>query len=218
VKIADAKVLITGGGTGIGLAIAQQLADAGAKVAICGRRESVVREAAESFDGFAMRADVSDEKDVRALVARVIEEFGDLNVLVNNAAIGSFAPLLETDASAMSQVLSVNVVGAMIAARECARHFASRPGGGTILNIGSTASNKGFANGSAYALRKHDIRVMQLNPSEVLTGFNRGGGNPPPDNPTKLHAEDVAHLAQSLLELDDRGFVTNMTLWATNPK
>ena len=67
-------------------------------------------------------------------------------------------------------------------------------------------------------LRTHGIRVMQVNPSEVQTPF---GGRPPdlvPTNPTKLHAEDVAHLIESLLRLDDRGFVTDLTLWATNPR
>jgi len=63
--------------------------------------------------------------------------------------------------------------------------------------------------------------VMQVNPSEVLTSFGEGQSSPTPakpDNPSKLHASDIAHLIASMLEMDDRGFVTDSTMWATNPK
>lgn len=228
----DAKVLVTGGGTGIGLATAERLAARGARVAVCGRRQAPLDAARER--GFAaIRADVSDEDDARRLVAGTVEALGGFNVLVNNAAIGYFAPLLECDPERMAEVLRVNVVGAMLVARESARHFVAH-GGGSIVNVGSTASNKGFPGGTAYAaskfalsaltecwraeLRTSDVRVMQVNPSEVVTDFGRTAANPRPDNPTKLHAEDVAHLIVELLALHDRGFVTDATLWATNPR
>ena len=66
-------------------------------------------------------------------------------------------------------------------------------------------------------LRKHDVRVMQVNPSEVQTGFN-GRPEPTDVNPSKLVADDCAHLIVSLITLADRGFVTDATLWATNPR
>ena len=99
------------------------------------------------------------------------------------------------------------------------------------MNVGSTAARKGFPRGTAYAaskfalsgmtecwraeLRKHDIRVMQINPSEVQTGF---GGTEPTPNPTKLQAPDVAQAIVDMLALPARGFVTETTLWATNPQ
>ena len=70
-------------------------------------------------------------------------------------------------------------------------------------------------------LRQHQIRVMQVNPSEVLTNFGEGDASPAsskPDNPSKLHASDIAHLIVSMLDMEDRGFVTESTIWATNPK
>jgi len=100
------------------------------------------------------------------------------------------------------------------------------------VNVGSTASNNGFPGGTAYAaskfalraltdcwraeLRRHDVRVMQVNPSEVQTEFGAGRPRSAYD-PTRLRAEDVARLIVSLLELENRGFVTDATLWATNP-
>ncbi len=232
-EINDAKVLVTGGGTGIGLATARLLADRGAKVAVCGRRQGPLHAAASEFGVAAIQADVSDLGDVQRLVAATVEQLGGYNVLINNAAIGYFAPLLDCDPDRMAEVLRVNVVGAMLVARESAQHFVAH-GGGSIVNIGSTAANKGFPGGTAYAaskfalsaltecwraeLRKQDVRVMQVNPSEVITEFGRTGDNPRPDNPSKLHSEDVAHVIVELLALHDRGFVTDATLWATNPQ
>ena len=116
-------------------------------------------------------------------------------------------------------------------ARECARHFVAR-GGGTIVNVGSTAAGKGYPGGSAYAaskfalsglsecwraeLRGSNVRVMQVDPSEVQTGF--GGRRAPRANPSKLQADDVAVLIEALLALEDRGLVIRTTLWATNPR
>ena len=106
---------------------------------------------------------------------------------------------------------------------------------GNIVNVASTAGRRAGAGSSAYAstkyalsglteiwrteLRPHGIRVMQINPSEVLTPFfESAGAAPRGDNPTKLHAEDIAHVIASMLALDDRGFVTEASVWATNPK
>ncbi|HXI20166.1 MAG TPA: SDR family oxidoreductase [Gemmatimonadales bacterium] len=238
-RIGEAKALVTGGSRGIGLATAELLAARGARVAICGRDGKVVSEAAARFGGLGIVADVSDEAAVRAMVERVVAEFGDYDVLVNNAGFGSFAPLLETTAAQFRDVWETNVLGAMLVARESARHFAARrggAGGGNIVNIASTAALRGFAGGSSYVaskfalsgltecwraeLRSRNIRVMQVNPSEVQTGFGARAGRPGRSaaNPSKLVAADVAQLIVSLLELEDRGFVTDATLWATNPQ
>jgi len=231
-QLSRAKALITGGGTGIGLETARALREAGASVAICGRRAEVVRRAAEELGAVPLVADVSREADVVRLVAESEQALGGLDVLVNNAASGYSAPLLEVDAERFLEVHATNVVGAMLVARECARRFVDR-GYGNIVNVASTAGGKGFPGGSAYAsskfaltgltecwraeLRQHGIRVMQVNPSEVQTPFG-GRDMQRPLNPTKLRAEDIAHVIRAMLELDDRGFVTEATVFATNPR
>jgi 3-oxoacyl-[acyl-carrier protein] reductase len=120
----------------------------------------------------------------------------------------------------------------MLMAREAAKHFAERKKG-NIVNIGSTASHRGAPNGTAYyaskfalrgmtecwraELRKYNIRVILVNPSEVITNFGAAAGFQQKDNPSKLRSADIAHAVRSVLEMDDRGFTTELTVFATNP-
>jgi 3-oxoacyl-[acyl-carrier protein] reductase len=227
-KLSDVRALVTGGSSGIGFEIAKQLKERGAEVVLCGRDETKAADAAKSIGAYGLRADVSIETDVVALVKKTIELLPDYNVLINNAGFGSFGPLIDVDVAEMQRILATNVVGAMIVARESARHFISRKRG-NIINISSSAGVRGFAGGTAYVaskfalsgmtecwraeLRKHDIRVMQINPSEVQTDFYRGR----PLSERKLRATEIAHAALSMLEMDDRGFITELSVWATNP-
>jgi 3-oxoacyl-[acyl-carrier protein] reductase len=232
--LTKAAVLVTGGSCGIGFETARVLRERGARVAICARHPEMLQSAAKQIDAFPVVADVSNEDDVLRLVRDVIKEFDDYNVLINNAGFGSFEPLLELTAEEFFRVWQTNVLGAMLVARESARHFVGQTYG-NIVNISSTAGQRGFANGSAYCsskfalhaltecwraeLRQHNIRVMQVNPSEVQTSFGAAESKPThPENPSKLNASDIARLIASMLELDDHGFVTESTIWATNPK
>ena len=191
-KLSEVKALITGGSVGIGLATARRLTDAGAKVAICGRNEAAVEAAAKEIGAFAVRADVGVESEVRDMVKRVGDEFGGFNTLVNNAGMGKFGPLVDLELADFEEVMRTNVFGAMLVARESTRHFIEQGEGGNIINISSTAGGGGFAGGTAYVaskfalggmtqcwraeLRKSNIRVMQINPSEVLTEFAERAG------------------------------------------
>lgn len=232
--LATAKVLVTGGSSGIGYAVAERLGKAGARVAICGRDRPRLEQAAKATGAVPVQADVSREDDVSRLVETVVRELGGYDTLINNAGFGRFAPLVETTVEDFRSVWETNVLGAMLAARESAKHFA-RQRWGNIINVASTSGQRGSANGSSYAstkfalsgltdvwrseLRQYNVRVMQVNPSEVLTEFRTHSGRQgQAENPTKLHADDVAQLIASLLALGDRGFVTEATLWATNPK
>lgn len=228
-KIADARALVTGGSSGIGKAIARELAARGAKVVICGRDRAKLDAAAGEIGAIAVEADVSVESDAVRVVRETIDRLGSgYDVLVNNAGFGTFAPLLETSVEEMQRVLATNVVGAMVVARESARHFVAQKRG-NIINISSSAGRRGFAGGTAYVaskfalsgmtecwraeLRTSNVRVMQINPSEVQTEFFRGR----PHSDRKLRADEIAHAAISMLEMDDRGFVTELSVWATNP-
>ncbi len=232
-QIQSARVLVTGGGSGIGLATATLLAQRGAAVAITGRREDVLRRSAERIGATPFVADVRDEKQVIALIPRVIEALLGYNVLINNAGIGRMAPLLESSAADMRTVWETNVLGAMLVGRESAKYFVTQRMG-HIVNIGSTAAQRGFPGGTAYAgskfavsamtecwraeLRTANVRVTQVNPSEVVTDFFESAGERRrSDDVAKLHAEDIAHAILGVLELQDRALVTDITLWATNP-
>lgn len=232
-RLEDARVLVTGGSTGIGYGIAGALVERGARVAISGRDESRLKHAAATLGATAIQGDVSIEADAVRMVRRTIEALGDYNVLVNNAGIGVFAPLLETTAEDMRRVWEVNVLGATIVARESARHFVQKKCG-DIINISSTSGLRGGAGSSAYAstkfalrglsevwraeLRAHNIRVMLLNPSEVITEFAQRAGHAQQDNPSKLRGADIAHAVVAMLTMEDRGFITELSVWATNPQ
>jgi 3-oxoacyl-[acyl-carrier protein] reductase len=233
VNLKGANVLITGGSSGIGFSIAKTLGDAGARIAITGRDERRLTEAAATLKALPIRADVSNESDVTRTYKEVLSKFGLLDVLINNAGSGVFKTLVEMEKSKFDAVFATNVTGAMLMAREAAKHFIERKSG-NIVNICSTASLRGAANGTAYyaskfalrgmtecwraELRQHNIRVFLVNPSEVLTNFGAAAGLPQKDNPTKLRGEDIAWMIKAALEMNDRGFTPEMTVFATNPK
>lgn len=233
-KLSEVKALVTGGSSGIGYEIAHQLRQAGAAVTISGRNAENLSKAAMELDVHKVQADVSVEADAIRSIEMAQKFMGGLNVLINNAAYGIFAPLVETDVTIFDQLMATNVRGAMLMAREAAKVFIAQ-NHGNIINISSTAGLSGFAAGTAYVaskfalkgmtecwrseLRKHNIRVMLINPSEVQTNFYLNSGRDQRGfNPTKLEAEEIAHVALSMLEMRNVGFITEATVFATNPQ
>ncbi len=203
-------------------------------MAITGRNQNRLTEAAKLIGAHPIQADVSSEDDVTRTYREFFDTFGPLDILVNNAAFGERRSLVEMDREKFDAILQTNVMGMMLMSREAAKHFIERKRG-NIINIGSTAGVRGAANGTAYyaskfavrgmtecwraELRQHNVRVILINPSEVLTNFAATAGfSQTDDNPTKLQAEDIAHVVKSALELHDRGFTTELTVFATNPK
>jgi len=232
-NLKNATALVTGGSSGIGYSIAKTLIDAGTRVAITGRDEKKLYKAAESLNAVAIRADVANEADVQRTMKEVQQAFGHLDILINNAGFGVFKKLVDMDQTSFDAVFATNVTGAMLMGREASKHFIQR-NSGNIVNICSTASLRGAANGTAYyaskfalrgmtecwraELRQFNIRVFLVNPSEVLTNFGAAAGFTQKENPTKLRGEDIAHMIKGALEMDDRGFTPELTIFATNPK
>ena len=231
-QLTNSVALVTGGSSGIGRAIAQTLIAGGAKVAITGRNSIRLEEVAKAIGAFPIQADVSKESDAIRTVERTIEHFGQLDILVNNAGIGVFKDLADLELADFESVFATNVTGAMLMGREATKHFIKRDSG-NIINIASTAGLRGAPGGTAYyaskfalrgmtecwraELRKHNIRVMLVNPSEVVTGFFSTAGIAQKVNESKLRGEEIAHAVKAMLEMDDRGFTTELTIFATNP-
>ncbi|MCB9219819.1 MAG: SDR family oxidoreductase [Ignavibacteriales bacterium] len=233
-NLKDKVILVTGGSAGIGLSTAKMLKEKGAKVIITGRNSDRLNSAANenNFRGYV--SDVSKEEDVVELFGDIKKEFGTLDVLINNAGFGYFDLLENVNAAKFNDVIQTNVIGAALTAREASKIMKEKSRG-TIINIASTAATKGFAGGSPYVatkfalrgmtecwraeLRPYNIRVILINPSEVQTEFVVNSGREKREfNPTKLIGEDIAHTIVASLEMDERGFITELTVFATNPK
>jgi 3-oxoacyl-[acyl-carrier protein] reductase len=231
-NLKNAVALITGGSSGIGLAIAESLTEAGARVAITGRDKNKLDAAASKLGAFSIQADVSLEADVQRTCREVMEKFGDLDILVNNAGIGTFKNLVDMDTEGFERVFKTNVTGVMMMGREAAKIFVRR-NRGNIVNICSTASLRGAPKGTAYyaskfavrgmtecwrgELRKHNVRVILVNPSEVVTDFFATNGLTQKVNDSKLRGEEIAMAVKAALGMDDRGFIPELSVFATNP-
>ncbi|MEM9555029.1 MAG: SDR family oxidoreductase [Acidobacteriota bacterium] len=231
--LTERKALITGGSEGIGYAIAEAFAAEGMDVTITARSRDTLEAAARRLGVHWLQGDVGDEESAERTMRDFVDHHGRIDVLVNNAGFGYFAPLVEMDFEAFQNVYRTNVFGAFLMAREAAKHFVEQGDGGDLINISSTAGVKGFQGGSAYAsskfalrgltecwrdeLRRHDVRVMLVNPSEVQTDFAGKAGYGQEKSAKKLRAREIADALVGALKLDRRGFVPEFSVFATNP-
>ncbi len=228
--LAGKKVLVTGSSAGIGYAIAERARDAGAEVYLNGRSSEKLEKACAALELKGFAADMADEDQASQLVASAVAELGGLDTVINNAAWGRRMSIEEFDSQVFEEMWRSNVVGPAVVTREAIPHLKDK--GGDIVNIASTAALRGYETGSAYVatkfalrgmgqcwqaeLRKHNIRVITVNPSEVQTGF--GGRDPERDmNPHKLVADDIADVTIAALEMHGRGYIPEVTVYATNP-
>ncbi len=162
-KMAFSKVaVVTGAGSGIGRAVAVALAGAGYAVALAGRRVAELKKTSElAAPGrtLAVPTDVGDPAQVRALFARVKEEFGRLDLLFNNAGMGTPAiPMEELSYEQWSAVVAVNLTGSFLCAQEAMRLMKSQdPRGGRIINNGSISAHAPRPNSAPYTCTKHAI-------------------------------------------------------------
>jgi 3-hydroxybutyrate dehydrogenase len=159
--LAGRNALVTGGGRGIGRAIALDLAAAGANVAISARTraeiDAVAREAGTaSVKAVALPADVADAASVRALFADARAALGDLDILVNGAGVAPSAPLVKTTDEQWRQAIEVNLSGAFYCLREALPSMTTR-GWGRVVNVASIAGKTGIPYIAAYAASKHGL-------------------------------------------------------------
>lgn len=232
-KIKESTFLVTGGSAGIGKAIAKLLIEKGGEVAITGRDKAKLEKVSKEIGAFPIHADVAKENDVKKTYELFLKQFGKLDCLINNAGIGgSWHDVSNLTLEDFNLVYSVNVFGAALMAREAAKLFKNQ-NYGNIVNIASTAGTKGYANGTVYSsskfalrgmtqcwqaeLRKYNVRVILVNPSEVTTAFGDLDRVERDEVKNKLRPIEIAHTIVSALEMDDRGFIPEVTVWATNP-
>jgi NAD(P)-dependent dehydrogenase (short-subunit alcohol dehydrogenase family) len=159
-SLAGKHALVTGGGRGIGMAIAQSLLNHGARVTLLGRNADALRESAERLaligDVHTEIADVADLHAVTAAFAGASRRFGHIEILVNNAGQASSAPFVKTDEMLWQQMLSVNLTGTFHCMK-AALPAMLQAGWGRIVNVASTAGVTGYGYVSAYCAAKHGV-------------------------------------------------------------
>ena len=204
--------IVTGGGTGIGRGVALALAEEGVRIAVCGRRKAPIEETIERVkelggQGLAVQADVSDEQDVQQLVKAVLDAYGSIQILVNNAGIGGGEPIHEQSVRAWDEILAVNLRGPFLMSRAVLplMRAAKR---GHIFNISSESGLEYYPGDGAYGVSKHalnalgeyiqrenqdlNIRVDTICPGMVVSEMSAGS---PGLNESKcLYPEDIADL------------------------
>jgi NAD(P)-dependent dehydrogenase (short-subunit alcohol dehydrogenase family) len=152
----ERHVVVTGGGSGIGAAIAARFADAGALVTIIGRDPLKLRASARRIGAYAVTADVTVRDEVEAAVSGAVAARGAVHILVNSAGAAEAAPFSKTDEALWDRMLAVNLSGTYLCARAVAGAMLSA-GDGRIVNIASTAALTGYAYVSAYCAAKHGV-------------------------------------------------------------
>ncbi|MER8979624.1 MULTISPECIES: SDR family NAD(P)-dependent oxidoreductase [unclassified Mesorhizobium] len=155
--IAGKHALVTGGGSGVGRAIALALAAAGIDVTICGRREPELTEVAGENDRiFGIVADVTDEAAMAALYERAQAARGPFDIVVANAGMAGSAPAHKTTLTDWQRTLDVNLTGAFLTVKPALAGMAARKTG-RIVFIASTAGLKGYAYVASYVAAKHGV-------------------------------------------------------------
>lgn len=158
-KLDNKIAIITGGGQGIGEAIANAFAEAGATVVIADINFDNAQAVASTLNGHAIQLDVTDPDNVTQMVTETMDTFGRIDILVNNAGIGQNRPFLDTPLQEWNQVLNVNLTGPFLCGQAVAREMVKQKSG-KIINIGSISGQLGAQGRSAYGASKAGI--MQL--------------------------------------------------------
>ena len=236
----DRKVaLVTGASKGIGRVIATKFAREGMAVALTARNEEELRNVAAKIvtngetKPLIIQADLRDESQIAEIPKKVIEKWGRIDVLVNNAGLGYLKPFTEISIDQFQEMMDVNV-RAVFSLTQKVLPYMIQQKSGDIVNIASLAGKNGFKGGTGYAatkwalrgfaqclmleVREHDIRVITIFPGSVDTAFGSGGQSPTgtiPEN--KIQSIDIAETAYLAVNMPKRTMVSEIDMRPSNP-
>ena len=236
-SLQNKTALITGAGKGIGRAVALALANEGVHIGLVARTEKDLQAVAAEVTALGVKAamavaDVSDINSVNAAVAKIRQGLGAIDILINNAGTAAFGKFLELTPEQWENQVKVNLFGVYYVTRAVLPEMIERQTG-DIINVSSTAGVKGAPVTSAYSaskfglmgltdslmqeVRKHNIRVMALTPSTVVTDLAKNANLLNNNEDRVMHPEDFAELIVAQLKLNRRVFVKDASIWSTNP-
>ncbi|MBE8722740.1 3-ketoacyl-ACP reductase [Sphingobacterium pedocola] len=231
------KAIVTGGGRGLGKAVASYLAREGVHVGITGRNEENLKATLAELHDIGVNAayavfDVANEVAVQEGVKKLAEKLGGVDILINNAGVGDFGKIADMSSKQWEDVIRVNLFGVYYAAK-AVYPFLKEKGEGDIVNVASTAGLKGGGNMSAYAAskaavislsqsmmaewRKENIRVITLTPSTIASDMSIQGGLTDGNPESVLQPEDFAQWVCDMLKMNRRALVANASIFSNNP-
>jgi len=231
------RALITGGGRGLGKAVALALANEGVHIGITGRNLESLKSTAEEIKALGVNVgyaafNVDQLAEVEQGVASIAEQLGGIDILINNAGVGDFGSFEEMPVETWEKVMQVNLFGVYYVAKATLPYIKNNLEG-DIVNVASTAGLKGAPNMSAYCaskaavislsqslmseLRKFNIRVITLTPSTIATDMSIDGGLTD-GNPDKvLQPDDFAEWVRDILKMNRRAMIASASIFSTNP-
>lgn len=240
IKVMNLKgknALITGGGRGLGKAVAIALANEGVNVGITGRNEEHLKSTVAELEKLGVKAvysvfNVDEMAQVEQGVASIASQLGGIDILINNAGVGDFGSFEDMPVETWEKVMKVNLFGVYYVAKATLPYLKQNEEG-DIVNVASTAGLKGGPNMSAYCaskaavislsqslmaeLRKFNIRVITLTPSTIATDMSIEG-KLTDGNPEKvLQPEDFAEWVRDILKMNRRAMIANASIFSTNP-
>lgn len=231
------SAIVTGGGRGLGKAVALILAKEGVNIGITGRNEENLKSTVEELKGLGVQAAYSifsmdEETAVQKGISDLAKDLGGVDILINNAGIGDFGSIEQMPSETWEQVIKTNLLGVYYAAK-AVHPFLKEKGAGDIVNVASTAGLKGGPNMSAYAAskaavvslsqsmmaewRKENIRVITLTPSTIASDMSIQGGLTDGNPDTVLQPEDFAEWVRDILKMNRRALIANGSIFSTNP-
>ena len=231
-KPLEGKVaLITGANRGIGLAVARRLAALGASLSLSARDgnrlDAVARELQSGTRVTAIPADLTKPAEVLSLVPKTEKALGPIEILVNNAGVGTFASVQDASESDWDTILDTNLKAVFLLTKAVAPGMIQRKSG-HIINIASLAGKNAFPGGAIYCaskwgllgftqcaaedLRAHGIRVSAICPGSVATDFSPHGKKDPAK---MLQSEDIAHAVETIVTQAPQSFISEILLRPT---
>lgn len=235
-ELTSKVAVITGGTKGIGYAIAERLAGAGASVFICARSREEIEAAVARLSSVGTAAgklcDVRNEQEVKALVDSCEKRFGGVDILINNAGIGINGKTIEEiSPDEFQETLETNLFGVFYACHH-AIPMLKRRGGGYIINISSLAGQypharmaaynaskfglNGFSEALMQEVRQDNIKVSYICPGSVNTEF--GGDTIADEKAWQLQPEDIAQVVMGLLAMDARALPSRIEIRPSRPE